>query len=184
MEEPWWTDAGRELYNQNNPEKARRLLQEAGYQGKPVRYMVAHDAVAHHRLALATKQQLEAVGFTVELQSMEWSTLHRRRFNPDLWDAHTEWWGIAPDPTLSNRLHCDGPGRNCDPDFAKLLQAMETELQFERCYRLWQDFHRLFWERVPFIQHGDMFELTVMRQHVHGLFDMRWWYFWNVWLDK
>ncbi len=28
------------------------------------------------------------------------------------------------------------------------------------------------------------FELTVMRQHVHGLFDMRWWYFWNVWLDK
>jgi hypothetical protein len=28
------------------------------------------------------------------------------------------------------------------------------------------------------------FELTVMHQHVHGLFDMRWWYFWNVWLDK
>jgi peptide/nickel transport system substrate-binding protein len=88
-EEPWWTDAGGELYNQNNPEKARRLLKEAGYRGEPVRYMAAYDAVAQHRVAPATKQQLEAVGFTVELQLMEWSTLARLRRNPDLWDAHT-----------------------------------------------------------------------------------------------
>jgi hypothetical protein len=61
---------------------------------------------------------------------------------------------------------------------------METELQFERRYRRWQDSHRLFWDRVPFIQYGDTFWLTVMRKHVQGPFDMRWWYFWNVWLDK
>jgi peptide/nickel transport system substrate-binding protein len=183
-EEPWWTDAGGELYNQKNPEKARRLLKEAGYRGEPVRYMAAHDAVAQHRVAPATKQQLEAVGFTVELQLMEWSTLARLRRNPDLWDAHTAWWGIAPDPTLSNHLRCDQLGWNCDPDFAKLLQAMETELLFERRYRLWQDIHRLFWDRVPYILYGDTFWLTVMRKHVHGPFDMPWWYFWNVWLDK
>jgi peptide/nickel transport system substrate-binding protein len=184
QEEPWWTDAGRELYNQNNPEKARQLLKEAGYQGEPVRYMAAYDAVAQHRVAPATKQQLEAVGFTVELQLMEWITLARLRRNPDLWDAHTVWWGIRPDPTPPAGLRCDGSGWNCDPDFAQLLQAMETELQFERCYRLWQDIHRLFWDRVPFIQYGDTFWLTVMRKHVHGPFDMPRWYFWNVWLDK
>jgi peptide/nickel transport system substrate-binding protein len=183
-EEPWWTDAGGERYNQNDPEKARRLLKEAGYRGEPVRYMAAYDAVAQHRVAPATKQQLEAVGFTVELQLMEWSILARLRRNPDLWDAHTVWWTIRPDPTLSPHLRCDGPGWNCDPDFAKLLQAMETELQFERRYRLWQDIHRLFWDRVPFIQYGDTFWLTVMRQHVHGPFDMPQWYFWNVWLSQ
>ena len=183
-EEPWWTDAGGELYNQNNPEKARRLLKEAGYQGEPVRYIAAYDAVAQHRVAPATKQQLESVGFTVELQLMEWSTSVRRRDNPDLWDARTVWWWITPDPTLSTGLRCDGPGWNCDPDFATLLQAMETELQFERRYRLWQEIHRLFWDRVPFIQYGDTFWLTVMRKHVQGPFDMPVWYFWNVWLDK
>jgi hypothetical protein len=67
---------------------------------------------------------------------------------------------------------------------AKLLQAMETELQFERRYRLWQDIHRLFWDRVLFILYGDTFWLMVMRKHVHGPFDMPWWYFWYVWLDQ
>jgi hypothetical protein len=57
---------------------------------------------------------------------------------------------------------------------------METEPPFERRYRLWQDIHRLFWDRVPFIQHGDRFKLTVMRKHVQGPFDMPSWYFWNV----
>jgi hypothetical protein len=32
---------------------------------------------------------------------------------------------------------------------------METELQFEGRYRLWQDIDRLFWNRVPLIQYGD-----------------------------
>jgi len=183
QEEPWWTDAGGELYNQKDLERARRLLKEAGYQGEPVRYMAIQDS-DHHRLALATKQQLEGVGFTVEVQPMEWSILWRRRTNPDLWDAHTIYWWPGEDPTLQWAFRCDEPGWNCDPDFAKLLQAIETELQFERRYRLWQDIYWLFWDRVPFIQHGDMFWLTVMRKHVQGPFDMRQWYFWNVWLDK
>ena len=51
-DEMWWTDAGRERYNQNDPAKARRLLQEAGYQGEPVRYMVNQDQAEMHRLAL------------------------------------------------------------------------------------------------------------------------------------
>ena len=91
---------GRGAHNQKDTEKARRLLQEAGYRGEPVRYMAAHDAVAQHRVTPATKQQLEAVGFTVELQLMEWRTLARLRRNPDLWGAHTVWSSIVTDPTL------------------------------------------------------------------------------------
>jgi ABC-type transport system substrate-binding protein len=129
---------------------------------------------------------LEAVGFTVELQLMEWQTFSRRSNNPDLWDAlTTRLTGLTgQDPTLHGLLRCDGMGWNCDGDFSQLWQVMETEPQFERRYRLWQDIHRLFWNRVPFIQHGDMFALTVMRKHVHGPFDMPWWSFWNVWLDQ
>ena len=54
------------------------------------------------------------------------------------------------------------------------------EPQFERRYRLWQDIHRLFWERVPFLLYGDVFNLTGMHKHVQGPFDMPSWYFWNV----
>ena len=61
---------------------------------------------------------------------------------------------------------------------------METERQFEKRYRLWQDLQRLFWERVPMIHYGHTFRLNVMRKHVNGPFDMPQPYFWNVWLDK
>jgi peptide/nickel transport system substrate-binding protein len=110
QEEPWWTDVGGERYNQNDPEKAMRLLKEAGYQGESVRYMADPDNTLNYRLDLATKQQLEAVGFTIELQLMEWRRLWQRRLNPDLWDAYSVGYWIRPDPTLHGSLRCDRPG--------------------------------------------------------------------------
>jgi hypothetical protein len=61
---------------------------------------------------------------------------------------------------------------------------MEAELQFEQRYRLWQDLHQLFWDRVPFILNDDMFGLGIMRKHIHGPLDMPLSYFWNVWLSQ
>jgi ABC-type transport system substrate-binding protein len=81
-------------------------------------------------------------------------------------------------------IRCDEWGWNCDPDFEKLLHAMATELQFEKRYRLWQAIQELFWERVPVIHYGRMSGLSVMRQHVHGPFDMSFPNFWNVWVGK
>jgi peptide/nickel transport system substrate-binding protein len=180
---PWWTDVGRERYNQPDKAKARRLLQEAGYQGQPVRYMATRDS----RLALPTKQQLEDAGFTVDLQVMDGATMSQRITNPDLWDAYSALFSFRLDPILHPRLRCDSPfgGWNCDPDFERLLHAMGTELQYEKRYRLWQDIQRLFWERVPYIHYGHASHLVAMRKHVHGRpFDMPNPYFWNVWVEK
>ena len=180
---PWWTDVGRERYNQPDRARVRRLLQEAGYQGQPMRYMATRDA----RLPPIVKQQLENAGFTVDLQVMEEGTMSQRIPNPDLWDAYTTIFAFRVDPILHPRLRCDSPvgGWNCDPDFAQLVHAMETERQFEKRYRLWQDIQRLFWERVPYIHYGHASRFVAMRKHVHGRpFDMPNPYFWNVWVEK
>jgi peptide/nickel transport system substrate-binding protein len=180
---PWWTDVGRERYNQPDKAKARRLLQEAGYQGQPVRYIALRGA----RLALPTKQQLEDAGFTVDLQVVNDVTVSQRVRNPDLWDAYTAYFSFRVDPLLHSRFRCDSApgGWNCDPDFAQLARAMETERRFEKRYRLWQDLQRLFWERVPYIHYGHASRFVAMRKHVHGRpFDMPIPYFWNVWVEK
>ncbi len=180
---PWWTDVGRERYNQPDKAKARRLLQEAGYQGQPVRYVANRDS----RLALPTKQHLEDAGFTVDLQVMEGAAMSQRITNPDLWDAYNALFPFRLDPLLHPRLRCDSGfgGWNCDPDFVHLMHAMEIERQFEKRYRLWQDLQRLFWERVPYIHYGHASRFVAMRKHVHGRpFDMLNPYFWNVWVEK
>src|SRR5262245_474414 len=91
------------------------------------------------------------------------------------------------DPIPHSRLRCDSAfgGWNCDPDFAQLVHAMETERQFEKRYRLRQDLQRLFWECVPYIHYGHASRFVAMRKHVHGRpFDMPNPYFWNVWVEK
>ena len=66
-----------------NPQKARALLQEAGYKGEPVVLMRPTDLSAITKLPLVAKQQLEQAGFKVDLQTMDWQTLVSRRAKKD-----------------------------------------------------------------------------------------------------
>lgn len=60
QEQVYHSTAGAEYYNQNNPEKALRLLQEAGYSGQPVVLLTTKDYEYMYKTALVTKSQLEA----------------------------------------------------------------------------------------------------------------------------
>ena len=63
--------------------EARQLLQEAGYDGTPIVMLHQTDLVNHSSLAPVAKPQLEAAGFKVDLQSMDWQTLVPRRTKKD-----------------------------------------------------------------------------------------------------
>ena len=62
-------------WNERNKEKAKRLLQEAGYKGEPVRFLTTQEYKWMYNFALVTKQQLEDVGFKIDLQVVDWATL-------------------------------------------------------------------------------------------------------------
>jgi len=78
----WWSDAGKEMYDQNDPEKAKMLL-EAGYNGEKFRMM---STIENSPFSLVVKQQLEKAGFKIDLQLMDFATLSARRKNPELWE--------------------------------------------------------------------------------------------------
>ncbi|MES2531546.1 MAG: ABC transporter substrate-binding protein [Pseudomonadota bacterium] len=63
--------------------KAKRLLAEAGYKGEPVVLMRPTDLAALAKIPLMAKQQLEAAGFKVDLQSMDWQSVIARRVKKD-----------------------------------------------------------------------------------------------------
>src|SRR4051812_21304749 len=66
-----------------NVAKAKELLKEAGYDGTPVVLMHQTDIAGHNQLATVAKPQLEAAGFKVDLQAMDWQTLVARRARKD-----------------------------------------------------------------------------------------------------
>jgi peptide/nickel transport system substrate-binding protein len=63
----WHVKLPRLPWNERNKEKAKRLLQEAGYKGEPFRFMTSQEYKWMYDFALITKQQLEDVGFNIDL---------------------------------------------------------------------------------------------------------------------
>src|SRR5499433_2762829 len=56
-------------------ERAKRLLKESGYDGRPIVVMDPTDTPYAHGPALVTTETLRALGATVDLQAMDWSTM-------------------------------------------------------------------------------------------------------------
>ena len=94
------TQVGVTGYNLRNKERARALLKETGYTGQPVRWITTKEYDYMYNSALVARQQMEEVGFKVDLQVLDWATLVQRRSKPELWDLFTTGITFGPDPAL------------------------------------------------------------------------------------
>jgi peptide/nickel transport system substrate-binding protein len=172
-------------WNEHNKDKAKRLLQEAGYKGEPVRFMTTQEYKWMYDFALVTKQQLEDVGFNIDLQVVDWATLVKRRNNPKEYDAFTTGIGPQYDPTNSNVLSCSWPGWTCDEQIQTIKTAMIRETDYKKRFALWEQMHRVFYEKVPVIRYGDLFGLRAASKKLHDFDEkMERMRIYNAWLDK
>ena len=117
---------------------ARKMLAEAGYDGTPIVILNPSDLVNHSSLAPVAKAQLEAAGFKVDMQSMDWQTLVARRTKKE--PASQGGWHMfatssatlsIPDP-VSNfffNASCEKSmfGWPCDAEIEKLRAAYARE---------------------------------------------------------
>ncbi len=181
----WHTKIAGLPWNERNKDKAKRLLKEAGYTGQPIRFMTTQEYKWMYDFALVTKQQLEDVGFVIDLQVMDWSTLGQRRVNPKEYDAFTTGIGNAFDPTHHVYLTPTWPGWTTDEEFAAVNAQLARETDPKKRFALWEQQTRLFYEKVPVARYGDLFGLRAARKTVKGFNDKterpR---FWGVWIEK
>jgi peptide/nickel transport system substrate-binding protein len=172
-------------WNERNREKAKKLLQEAGYKGEPVRFMTTKEYKWMYDFALVTKQQLEDVGFVIDLQVVDWATLVQRRNNPKEYDAFTTGMGNFYDPTHHIYLGPNWPGWTADEEIVGIQTQLARESDPKKRAALWQQQHKVFYEKVPVIRYGDLFGLRAIRATTKG-FDEKTERIrvWGVWLDK
>ena len=85
----WYTDAGSEKYNQNDPETAKALFEEAGWTDSDVfRILVRTDVSDFFAQAQVIQEELRSIGINCELVSYDASTYSDVRNNhPEAWDA-------------------------------------------------------------------------------------------------
>ena len=137
------SDAGMDGLLTSNIQRARQLLQEAGYDGTPITLLQSTDVALLANLAPVAKSLMEKAGFVVDLQAMDWSTLVSRLSRKDPpsaggWHGYFTSWTAADvlDPAMSAWLNsrCERAlvGWPCDPEMERLRDAFASETDPDR----------------------------------------------------
>ena len=177
------TQTGVTGYNLRNRERARALLKEAGYAGQPVRWITTKEYDYMYNSALVARQQMEEVGFKVDLQVLDWATVVQRRSKPEAWDLFTTGITFTPDPALTSNLQCDWPGWWCHEEKERLLAELIRESDPRKRRALIERIQAVFYDDVGRIKMGDFFVLYATRD-LKGFQGSPFLHFWNAWLVR
>ena len=177
------THGGVTGYNLKNKERARALLKESGYAGQPIRWITTKEYDYMYNSALIARQQMEEVGFKVDLQVLDWATVVQRRGKPELWDVFTTGITFNPDPALTSNLQCNWPGWWCHEEKERLLTELIREVDLKKRRALIERIQVVFYEDVGRIKMGDFFNLYASRD-LKGFQADPFLKLWNAWLAK
>ncbi len=183
-EQPWHSTAGAHLYNQHDKVKAQRLLNEARYSGEPLRWLTTKEYDFMYTTAAVAAQQLETVGFNIDLQVVDWATLNSHAMKPELWDLASTAVTFNNDPGNYLPLRCNWWGSWCLEEKEELLRELQRENDPRKRKEIVDRLQSAFYEDVGRVKIGDFVTLDVARCELCAQFrTMPQHFFWNAWLN-
>ncbi|RCW62264.1 MULTISPECIES: ABC transporter substrate-binding protein [Halanaerobium] len=187
---PWHVpDAGKGIYGVYDPEKAKELLDRAGYDGSPIVILSGQDNAMERQGAIAIQDQLEKIGVEVELQLFDRPTVVERRAKKEGWHIHlSPFIKIVPDPQIhqgwtgTNKWISNWDSeesREMDQIFAEMLKEVDQEKR----YKIVERMEAKLWDAVPYFNILDYSRLHIKRAELKN-FKGSWQpFFWNTYLE-
>ncbi|MNO23128.1 Glutathione-binding protein GsiB precursor [compost metagenome] len=181
-----YTKEGTDTYQQYDPEKAKNLLKESSYSGQTLTLMYTSNNDIHKRASQIVKQQMEEVGFKVELVSYEWATFLEKWQEPSNWDLEVVGWSTRFSPTELGMLAQDSASSgwyNSNRWKSLLVEWGEATEQQERINIL-AKMNQTLYDELPLYKFANETNLDVRSsqlQNYDGWIGQR---FWNVWKSE
>ena len=175
----WNTDAGSEYYNQKDPEAAKKILEENGYNGETFTILVSNLSNMNY-MAVAMEAELEAIGIPTELTIVDWATLTDYRKDPAKFDIYITSFAQVPVPSLKLYFGPSYPGWSDDAVLAEKFAAMNTSKTLDEAKTAWEDLQAYSWEYLPLINAGHYITHFAWNSKVEGLNEFSGLYFWNA----
>ncbi len=185
-EQVWHSNAGGQLYNQKNPAKAKRLLQEAGYTGEPVVFVTNSDYDYMYKAAQVIQAQLKKIGMNVKLEVYDWPGSLAVRKDMSKWDLFTSSHSMRFDPSANDfyfRAKTTFFGYN-NPKMETLLDKASAATKFEERYKVYEEVQKLIYEDVAMLKLYDHFTWQGHSAKLQGYTPWVQVRLWNVWLEK
>jgi peptide/nickel transport system substrate-binding protein len=177
----WYTDAGKENYNPNNPELAKKLLKEAGYNGEVLRFLATRDYDYIYNIAVVVQAQLERIGVKSKVEVVDWPTMLQHRTDPSKWDAFITGFSTVTDPTQHLIFDAKWPGWNEDQKTADLITKIRTSATPADAFPHWEELQKYTWTtHLPYIRIGDFYNMYSYREDVVGFSQFEGIIPWNI----
>ncbi len=189
----YYTEVGKELLDQHNPDKAKALLQEAGYKGEKVVLLTNKDYPALYNTALVFAQQLKAVGINAEMLVLDWPTALQKSMKgtPD-WNFFFTGWitYIAQGGMQTLRPMAEPnpvytpPGGKTDPAFMQAFNVVSNGATLAERQDAFAKAQLIALTDGMVIPMGVMPKVQGVRtnvEHYRPFYDPR---MYNVWLEK
>ena len=177
---PLASEEGMKEVLNGNAAKAKELLKEAGYDGTPIVLLASTDLAVLTNLGPVAKQQLEAAGFKVDMQTSDWQTVVARRVKKDPvdkggWNMMLTSWVAADilNPVAAGFLNasCDKAmfGWPCDPEIEKLRDAFSKESDSAKQKQIALDQQKYWVDHPTHVHLGQWYQPAAIRTNVEGM---------------
>jgi peptide/nickel transport system substrate-binding protein len=189
---PMASNAGSEaLTGKRDYDKAKQLIEEAGYNGEKIIVLDAVDQPLIHAEALVAVDEMKKLGLNVEYVASDWGTVVTRRASKKPpaeggWNMfETGWTGSdLIDPSTNVMLRANGDaawfGWPKDDPLEELraewLKAKDLEERQEIAAKIQQ---RAF-EVVPYVPTGQFEAKTALRKNIKGYISAPAFFMWNI----
>ncbi len=168
-------DVERYVYD---PDLARRLLDEAGYTGRPVRFTLNYKTSQNDvglRKAQYVQARLQELGIKVDIRSYEWSTFFADIRNGNFQLYSLEWVGIA-DPDIyyhlfhSRSIPPDGANRGgyANPEVDRLLQIGRRTADRAERRTIYGKIQKIVAHDLPYVSLYHPDNIVAMRKEYEG----------------
>jgi peptide/nickel transport system substrate-binding protein len=188
---PYATRIGAGPIIEHDLTKARQLVEESGYDGRPIVVLQTTDRPILNAAAVVTRQRLESIGFKVILKGLLWSTylaVRARNEPPDRggWNLlHTNFQAAdVTNPAVHFALSGAGPrawyGWPNIPQLEKLATDWVRETDQTKRKLLADEIQKVALSEVPYVPWGEWTLPTALRKNVRDVLKFDAPIFWNV----
>lgn len=182
----WNSDAGSEYYNQNDPEKAKKMLDDIGYDGEEFRIITTRDYIQLYNIGVVIQEQLKQIGMNVELEVYDWPTLLDIRDNKiGEWDAFISSSTAVSTPPQLLVLSDTWAGGVNDDSVGEAMKDIEVAPTLDEAQSLWDDLQLYAWEELlPVIHFGGNNTLYGYNKNVSGIETTTGPIYWNATINE
>ena len=175
----WGTEAGSEYYNQNDVEKAKKLLSESSYNNEKIVLVTTPEYNEMYNATLVVQEQLKAAGFNAEVESYDFSTFMEHRADPKQFSMYITSNSYNMLPIQLSVLDKGWAGLD-RPEISDGIKAIRSASSNEEAKAAWEDLQSFIYEYGAASVIGHFTNITAMNSKVENYQYLRFPIYWNI----